>query len=124
MTLLLAWHNEPDYLVDEDVLPPTRQIIYKAYRLAMALRDNRSPGPLRVVPDGDGGIVFERQEGAVFETISVESTGRVEVMSFEGSRLTARITLPETAEGAPTNDNSEIWNPSLLSRSVCSDPAE
>ncbi|MCC6488618.1 MAG: hypothetical protein IT364_14065 [Candidatus Hydrogenedentes bacterium] len=120
MTRLRAWYENPDQLVDENIVPPSSETIYKAYRLALAMRDSRSPGPLRVVPDGEGGSVFERQEGSVFETICIEATGRVEVMLFEGSRLCARrpVTLPQTHAGDSPYDASESEPSSSLSGSI------
>jgi len=116
MTRLLAWYKDPSQLMDEDISPPTREIIYKAYHLALAMRDNRSPGPLRVVPDGEGGVVFEWQEGSVFETIGIEANGRMEFMSFEGSYLSTRMPIA-------LESDSESQHAALLSESTHLQPA-
>ena len=120
MTHLLEWYENPSQLTDEDMLPPSREIIFRAYRLALKMRDSRLPGPLRVLPDGEGGVVFERQDGSVFQTISIEANGCIEFISFEGSHLSTRIpiTLPEMDEGNLVYDDSDFQHSSLLSEST------
>lgn len=119
MTRLLEWRRDPGQLMDEDVLPPKRGIIDAAYSLALKMRDMRLPGPLRVLPDGEGGIVFERQSGSSFETIGIEATGRIEIVSFEGSRVRSRMLLtPGMQQEGPAHAYSERCHTVLLSESV------
>ena len=57
---LLEWARDPTKLEDDDVVAPSARVIHRACRVALDLRDAGWAAPLRVVPDGEGGICFER----------------------------------------------------------------
>jgi hypothetical protein len=97
---LLDWRKDPSQLADEGILPPTIGIIDLACNLAIILRDKCWSAPLRVVPDGEGGFVFERRDGSVFETISLEATGQVEILSFENAHLIASRVVSALTQGS------------------------
>lgn len=92
---LVEWGRDPNQLEDEDegVVPPSKAIINRASQIAMNLRDAGWPGPLRVVPDGDGGISFERRTGAYFESLDILEDGSVELATFKDCRLQFRRRL-------------------------------
>ena len=90
---LLDWLRNPQELMDEDFLPPSKGLIEKVCDLAVDSRDKQLPSPLRVVPDGDGGISFERRSGSRFETISFHDDGSVEWLLFEDCKLVHRLPL-------------------------------
>lgn len=87
---LIEWGRDPTPLEDEDVVPPSSEAIKVASDRAMALRDEGIEAPKRVVPNGDGGIVFERWAGPVSETIEVFEDGSIEYCCYRGTRLTHR----------------------------------
>ena len=88
---LLAWWEEPSLAGDDDGFePPSRESIHVALQLARAYRDNFLSPPLRVVPDGEGGVAFERRSGNLFESLRVAADGRAELLAFENSRLVLR----------------------------------
>lgn len=87
---LIEWGRDPTRLEDEDVVPPSFEAIKVASDSAMALRDKSKEAPKRVVPNGDGGIVFERWEGSVSETIEVFEDGAIEYCRYHDTRLTHR----------------------------------
>jgi hypothetical protein len=58
--------------------------------LAEKFRDEGLPVPDRIVPDPNGGIVFERREGDVSEVIHVWDNGSVEYIRFHGTQLAER----------------------------------
>ncbi len=87
---LIEWGRDPTRLEDEDVVPPSFEAIKAASDSAMALRDKSIEAPKRVVPNGDGGIVFERWEGSVSETIEVFEDGSIEYCRYRDTRLTHR----------------------------------
>ena len=90
---LIEWGRDPGQLEDEDVTPPSRAIIDRASDLAMLLRERNWHPPNRVVPSGDGGIIFERWDGPIFEQIEISDDGAVLVASFEDSRLVSTTRL-------------------------------
>ena len=87
---LIEWGRDPSQLDDEMVIAPTRDVIRVAVELALALRDHDCPPPGRVIPDGDGGILFERTDGVHTETLEVLDDSSIEYAAFQGSRLMAR----------------------------------
>lgn len=87
---LTWWGINPSQLEDDGIDAPSREIIGLACRVAYAMRDGDTPPPLRVVPDGDGGIVFERKDGPTFQTIEIAKDGSIEMFTFENSRLVSR----------------------------------
>lgn len=118
LSKLLEWREDPDVLSDEDIVPPSRGILETAYHLALRMRDCRAPGPLRVVPDGEGGVVFERREGDVFETMNVEANGRIEMLTYYASQLTSRNLLAGGSNGGRRAGIRQNQDSTLLSQST------
>ena len=87
---LIEWGRDPGELEEAQLIPPTRRAIDKSVRLAMTLRDRGFPPASRVVPDGDGGIVFERWEGSVSETFEVSANGTIEYVQCRDCTVKAR----------------------------------
>ena len=66
----------------------------------MRLRDAGWAAPLRVVPDGDGGIAFEHRAGECFESLELTADGQVELIRFLKSKVMQRQQLPNVSEWA------------------------
>jgi hypothetical protein len=90
---LIEWSRAPSPLEDVGVDPPTKETIQRAIRLAETFRDEGFPAPESVVPDPNGGIVFERREGEVAEVCHLWDDGTTEYQRFEGARLVERRAL-------------------------------
>ena len=90
---LIEWGRSPSPIEDMGVDPPTKETIQRAIRLAETLRDEGVPAPESVVPDPNGGIVFERREGNLAEVYHFWDDGTIEYQRFEGTRLVERRTL-------------------------------
>jgi hypothetical protein len=90
---LIEWAYDPRQLEDDGVEPPTPQAIYSAIAWARACRDDDAASPDTVVPDPNGGIIFERREGEAAQVLHVWEDGTVEYSAFQGTRLVARRTL-------------------------------
>ena len=91
---LVEWGRDPSVLMDEDFVPPSIAIIHKACQVARGLRDDGAPPPLRVVPDGEGGISFERRAGSCFQSLNILEDGSIEILTFEDSKLVCRYSFP------------------------------
>ena len=87
---LIEWGRNPDQLDDEGVEAPRSEILRLAIHLAERFRDEGFPPPHRVVPDPNGGVVFERREQEVSEVYHIWDDGTVEYQRFEGTRLIQR----------------------------------
>lgn len=88
---LLNWLRNPAALADDGVEPPSGTIIRLALDLAEKYRDlGIIAAPDRVVPDPNGGIVFEKTNGELLEAIHIWDDGTVEYMAFDGAHLRHR----------------------------------
>jgi hypothetical protein len=87
---LMAWLRDPSQLDDDGIDPPNGTIIRLSMDLAENFRDRGLPAPDSVVPDPNGGIVFQRREGNVSEEFHVWEDASVEYLRFEGTQLVER----------------------------------
>ena len=87
---LVEWGRNPSQLAEDGLIPPSAYAIVVACQVAQLLRDHDKDAPLRVVPTGDGGIVFERRQGEIFETLEIQDDGSVEWAIFSNGRLSFR----------------------------------
>lgn len=90
---LIEWGWNTRQFDEEDLEPPSREIVLLAIRLAERLRDEGCPAPDSVVPDPGGGIVFERRENGLTEVYQIWDDGTVEYQRFQGTRLVERSPL-------------------------------
>lgn len=84
--------SDQDDLADDGITLPSRKALSVACRIAFRLRECSWPLPasLRVVPNADGGIVLEWEDGPFFRTIEVDEDGAVEFCEFHGQKLSRR----------------------------------
>lgn len=87
---LIEWGRSPDRFVDENVEAPSGTTIRQAIELAEQFRDQGFIPPDSIVPDANGGIVFERRENGESEVFHVWDDGNVEYQRFVGTRLVER----------------------------------
>lgn len=90
---LIEWGRDPSQLADEDLIPPSEDMIRYASRIAIALRNAGWPPPLRVVPDGEGGITFERRTGDVFESLEILANETIELSTFKDCRHQSTLVI-------------------------------
>jgi hypothetical protein len=90
---LRAWGRDPDQFDAGEIVPPSRPIIYAARRVADKLCELGSPAPLRVVPDGDGGIAFEFRHRDDSETVHIHYDNSVEWIQFHKCQIFYRQQL-------------------------------
>ena len=91
---LVEWgHNPPPF--DEDgLVPPTADVIGKACKLATRYRDDAGFVPaLRVLPDGDGGIVFEWRFGEQFLSLEITPDEEPILNVFDNCQLVAELAV-------------------------------
>jgi hypothetical protein len=88
---LLMWMGNPSSIEDEGIDPPDSECIANALRMASTLKIGLAPPPTRVVPSPDGEVVFEREDGNVFESMTFAADQSREYRLFEGTRLVQQI---------------------------------
>ncbi len=87
---LNAWQRNPGDFDDDGIRPPSPGIIELALRLASRLCERGSPPPTGIVPNGSGGITFERHHGSSLETFRVLADRSIELLVFDDCRLVSR----------------------------------
>ena len=87
---LIDWGTERANLAAEGICPPTAQSIGRACECVRALRDDGKHVPQAVVPNGEGGIVFEMEEGTVYSTLEIQADGSVEAIDYMDRRIIHR----------------------------------
>ena len=88
---LIEWGRDPDQLADDGVEPPSREVVRLA--IAFAKQNQNCQPPQRVVPDANGGIVFERRESDIVEVIHIWDDRQIEYQLFRGHDLVERHAL-------------------------------
>ena len=88
---LIEWANHPEDFIEEGLVPPSHDTIQLAFKhvLKPFQAQGRMP-PSHVVPDANGGIVFELRSNDAFESIRVQADGHIEYCCFRSERLVDR----------------------------------
>jgi len=91
---LINWGRYPEQLAEDDLIPPTRAAVGRAITIAQTAittmqetKGRNIPPPTHVMPDGDGGIVLEWEEGDGRFTIMAVESGSVELLYWRGSKI-------------------------------------
>ena len=92
-TQLLRWEQDPGGLEDDGLEPPNRETIPLIREVARALRDLAVEPPLRLVPNGEAGAVFEWRTAPFFWSVEVERDGSLELSVFRAGRLVTRYRI-------------------------------
>lgn len=90
---LRLWAKDPAQLdePEDGIVGPSARILRLAIRLALIYQSEDRPAPLRVVPNGEGGVVFEFEFDTVFYSITIDDRQRIEFMLLVDCRLVHRF---------------------------------
>ena len=83
---LIQWGATGVEVPEDDFVEPSHEVIHFACSIAQRMRDGGLAPPLRVVPDGEGGISFERREQARFFSLNVHSDMSIEWIVCDGTQ--------------------------------------
>jgi len=88
---LIKWRLDPDWFSgEEDFVAPSVRSIATAISLVTHMHENHWSLPTGVIPDGEGGIVFENRIDPVYERIEIEEDGALYCVSFVDCVLQSR----------------------------------
>jgi hypothetical protein len=90
---LSAWARDPHQLADEGVEAPSPATIQLAIDVASVLCEQSVEAPDRVVPTGDGGIVFRWRCAGFTWTLELDDDGSLETVLMDNSHLVCRHSL-------------------------------
>jgi hypothetical protein len=77
----------------EGLLGPSCEAISCAYELVNQMRKNLWPLPTGVIPDGEGGIVFENRQDPIYQRIEIDQGGRAYLATFDDFQLMDRVSI-------------------------------
>jgi len=92
-TQLVRWEQDPGELEDDGLEPPNEETIPLIREVARALRDLAVEPPLRLVPNGEAGAVFEWRTTPFLWSVEVERDGSLELSVFRAGRLVTRYRI-------------------------------
>jgi hypothetical protein len=90
---LVQWEQHPDQFEDEGLEPPNRETVPLIRDVCRALRSLRVEPPLRLVPNCEGGAVFEWRTAPFLWCLEVERDGTLELSVFRTGRLVTRYRI-------------------------------
>lgn len=97
---LIEWGRHPEQIEDEDgYKAPAAEILAQATRLVAYCRDHGVRPPLRMAPDGEGGIIFDwkNSDPPLHVIAQIHPDGVMETLEFLDSNLVSRKRIgPET----------------------------
>lgn len=89
--LLRSWMWGMPIIEEEGLVPPSQEVIDVAIKVAHQFSEQGMDAPSRVIPNGEGGIMFERYlqsgDSRVLETVEVFSDRQVEFSKYDNSSL-------------------------------------
>jgi hypothetical protein len=97
---LIEWGRHPERFEDEDgYKAPSADILAQATGLVAYCRDHGVLPPLRMAPDGEGGIIFDwkNSDPPLHVIAQIHQDGVMEMLEFSDCNLVARKRIgPET----------------------------
>jgi hypothetical protein len=90
---LSSWARNPEQLGDEGIVAPSGGMVQLAIDVARVLRDQSVEVPDRVVPNGDGGVVFRWRSGDFTWSLELDADGSMETSLMEHDSLVCRHSL-------------------------------
>ena len=88
-----SWAKDPEQLSDDGIEAPSVAMVQLAMSIARVLRDQNVEAPDRVVPNGDGGIVFRWRSGDFTWSLELDVDGSLETSLMEQDDLLCRHSL-------------------------------
>jgi hypothetical protein len=90
---LADWEQHPDELEDEGIEAPNQKSVALLREVCLALQRMGVEPPLRLVPNCEGGAVFEWRTSPFLWSVEVEQDGSLELCVFRTGRLVTRYRL-------------------------------
>lgn len=90
---LSAWARDPQQLSDEDIEAPSGRMLQLAMDVAAVMRDRNVEAPDRMVPNGDGGMVFRWRSREFTWSLELDVDGSMETSLMEENKLVSRHCL-------------------------------
>jgi hypothetical protein len=87
---LIEWGRNSNNFQAEGLIGPSNNAIQKALSLLRYMRNSGWHLPSGVIPDGEGGIVFENRRGATYQRVEIDANGAMWLATFENCTLKSR----------------------------------
>lgn len=90
---IIEWGRPENSEPDDDYDPPTGPALKSGLEIIRQMSDLGLLPPTRVVPDGDGGLVFELRNPSVVSTIHIYKNGEAENYVLQNGKVVFRSPL-------------------------------
>lgn len=90
---LIEWAVTRGEFEAEGLIGPSSEAISCAFRFAAFMRKHDFPLPTGLIPDGEGGIVFENRSGPSYQRIEIDQQGRACLATFLCYELLERVPI-------------------------------
>ena len=92
---LIEWGRHPEQFEDEDgYKAPKADNLVRATEFSAFCRDHGVAAPLRIAPDGEGGIVFEwTHNPPYYYYVEIRLDGKTELLIFRDHKLIVRESI-------------------------------
>ncbi len=88
---LIEWGRHPEQFEDDGYTAPRADNLVRATEFIAFCRDHGVAPPLRMAPDGEGGVVFEWKNNPPYHvTMEINAEGRMEMLVFLNCNLVTR----------------------------------
>ena len=87
---LATWLISPSHIDVDGLESPSEQSIWSAMRFIADFYRRKEEMPVRIVEDGEGGIVMDAWNDSETTSYSIDRDGRIEKMCFRDSLLVSR----------------------------------
>ncbi|MEX2315706.1 MAG: hypothetical protein WD669_01050 [Pirellulales bacterium] len=90
---LIEWGSTRSEFEDDGLVGPSYEAIGTALKFVKKMRKESWPLPTGVIPDGEGGIVFENRRGDLYQRIEIDQNGRTGLATFRDCKLVERASV-------------------------------
>jgi len=84
---LIEWGLNPSFTDEDGFVFPSKNSCTSAVELAACMRDRGWSLPTGVIPDGEGGIVFENKQDPDYQRFEIDEDGRIILLTFRDCKF-------------------------------------
>jgi len=90
---LIDWGLNPSFEDEDGLVMPTGLAVAKASELVTNLRNQGWSLPTGVIPDGEGGIVFENKQDPFYSRLEIDENGLIMLLTFRDCKLLSQLNV-------------------------------
>ncbi len=88
---LIEWGHTQSEFEAEGLVGPNYKALSTAFKIVKYMREQSWPLPTGVIPDGEGGVVFENRHDPLYQRIEIDQNGCAFLATFHNCQLRYRV---------------------------------